>query len=100
HRSRVILHALLSRLPDEYLDELRITVIGRQVFEPEKADAVSGRIHLWYDENGEFETAFGTGGRLWLMRPDGYLGYRAPLTDADYLFTYLERLFRNDTAPH
>ena len=96
HRSRVILHALLSRLPDEYLDELRITVIGRQVFEPEKADAVSGRIHLWYDENGEFETAFGTGGRLWLMRPDGYLGYRAPLTDADYLLTYLERLFRGD----
>ncbi|WP_101676340.1 FAD-dependent monooxygenase [Alloalcanivorax mobilis] len=96
HRSRVILHALLSRLPDEYLDELRITVIGRQAFETDAVDRIGARVHLWYDENDQFEQTYGDGGRLWLMRPDGYLGYRAPLTDADYLLTYLERLFRSD----
>jgi len=95
HRARVILHALLSRLPDEYLNELRVTVISRDGFELDRSDTGAGRAHLWRDHDGEFEQAFGTGSRLWLMRPDGHLGYRAPLTDADYLFAYLERLFHH-----
>ncbi|HEX5676691.1 MAG TPA: FAD-dependent monooxygenase, partial [Alcanivorax sp.] len=93
HRARVILHALLSRLPDEYLNELRVTVISRDGFDLDRSDTGAGRAHLWRDHDGEFERAFGAGSRLWLMRPDGHLGYRAPLTDADYLFAYLERLF-------
>jgi len=95
HRARVILHALLSRLPDEYLNELRVTVVSRDDFELDRSDTGAGRVHLWRDQDGEFEQAFGTGSRLWLMRPDGHLGYRAPLTDADYLFGYLERLFHH-----
>jgi len=51
-------------------------------------------VHRWRDENGEFQAAFGPGSRLWLMRPDGHLAYRAPLTDADYLLAYLERMLR------
>ena len=95
HRARVILHALLSRLPDEYLNELRVTVISRDGFELDHSDTGAGRAHLWRDHDGEFEQAFGPGSRLWLMRPDGHLGYRAPLTDADHLFAYLERLFHH-----
>lgn len=96
HRARVILHALLSRLPDEYLDELRVTVISREPFELEENGIAGGRVHLWRDQDGEFGRLFGEGSRLWLMRPDGHLAYRAPLTDADYLLAFLERLFRGD----
>ena len=95
HRTRVILHALLSRLPDEYLNELRVTVIGRGDLELDPPQGVMARaVHRWRDENGEFQAAFGPGSRLWLMRPDGHLAYRAPLTDADYLLAYLERMLR------
>ncbi|GAA5110331.1 FAD-dependent monooxygenase [Alloalcanivorax gelatiniphagus] len=94
-RVRVILHALLSRLPDEYLNELRVTVISRGDLELDPAQGAMARaVHLWRDEQGAFEAAFGAASRLWLMRPDGHLAYRAPLTDADYLFAYLERMLR------
>ncbi|MBL7251642.1 FAD-dependent monooxygenase [Alloalcanivorax marinus] len=95
HRTRVILHALLSRLPDEYLNELRVTLIGRGDLELDPPQgAMAKAVHRWRDEHGEFQAAFGPGSRLWLMRPDGHLAYRAPLTDADYLLAYLERMLR------
>lgn len=53
-----------------------------------------GGAHLWHDKDGDFAEHFGNGSRLWLMRPDGHLAYRAPLSDADFLLAYLERLFR------
>lgn len=94
HRARVILHALLSRLPDEYLDYLRVTLIGTVSLTPEDIGIPADRVHIWEDRDGEFQRLFGDHSRLWLMRPDGHLAYRAPLTDADYLLAFLERLFR------
>ena len=58
HRTRVILHALLSRLPDEYLNELRVTVIGRGDLELDPPQGAMARaVHRWRDENGEFQAA-------------------------------------------
>ncbi|SOC18200.1 pentachlorophenol monooxygenase [Alloalcanivorax xenomutans] len=94
HPTRVILHALLSRVPDEYLNELRITLILNEPPEGAAPDMAPGRAHLWHDKDGDFAEHFGNGSRLWLMRPDGHLAYRAPLSDADFLLAYLERLFR------
>ena len=37
-------------------------------------------------------SAFGDKGRLWLMRPDGHLAYRAPVSNADDLLGYLRRV--------
>lgn len=94
HRARVILHALLSRLPDEYLHHLRVTVIGPATIDPVDLGIAADQVHLWEDREGDFLRLFGEASRLWLMRPDGHLAYRAPLTDADDLLAFLERLFR------
>ncbi len=96
HRDWVILHALLSRLPDEFLHELRVTVISQGPFELADAGVSAEKVQLWDDRHGEFRSRYGDGSRLWLMRPDGHLAYRAPLTDADYLFAFLKKRFRRD----
>lgn len=96
HRDWVILHALLSRLPDEYLHELQVTVISQGPFELEDAGVSAEKVQLWDDQHGEFRSRYGDGRRLWLMRPDGHLAYRAPLTDADYLLAFLKKRFRRD----
>ncbi len=90
----MILHALLSRLPDEYLNELRVTVIGRGDLELDPPQGSWPGRCTGGGREREFQAAFGPGSRLWLMRPDGHLAYRAPLTDADYLLAYLERMLR------
>jgi 2-polyprenyl-6-methoxyphenol hydroxylase-like FAD-dependent oxidoreductase len=46
------------------------------------------------DAEGRFRSAFhSVGGSLELIRPDGYLGYRAPSTEPSSLITYLGRIF-------
>ena len=46
------------------------------------------------DSDGRFRAAFhSTGGALEVIRPDGYLGYRAPSTERSSLGTYLGRIF-------
>ncbi|EKF72899.1 oxidoreductase [Alcanivorax hongdengensis A-11-3] len=94
HHEQMVLFALSERIPEEYRDRVHLTVIAAE----EGADALSlvreGTTRIWHDHRGEFARAFGEQSRLWLIRPDGHLGYRAPVSDADHLLGYLERLFR------
>jgi len=48
-------------------------------------------VNILQDDKGGFSHRYGPAG-LWLMRPDGHLGYRAPISDSDQLLQYLRDL--------
>ncbi|HEY0302047.1 MAG TPA: hypothetical protein VGC36_11960, partial [Rhizomicrobium sp.] len=54
---------------------------------------------LWLsDAAGEFRAAYAAAGAsLWLIRPDGYIGYRAAPADAVRLSAYLQRVLNAPT---
>jgi 2-polyprenyl-6-methoxyphenol hydroxylase-like FAD-dependent oxidoreductase len=53
------------------------------------------------DAAGEFRTAYGaTGGSGYLVRPDGYLGFRAAPLTATSLRRHLEKVFTTRTPAH
>ncbi|MDX1805146.1 MAG: FAD-dependent monooxygenase [Alcanivorax sp.] len=96
HAEQMALFALSERIPEEYHNLVHLTVVVAREGNQEVSLVREGTTRVWQDHEGEFATAFGDQSRLWLIRPDGYLGYRAPATDADHLLEYLERLFVRD----
>ncbi|PHR68543.1 FAD-dependent monooxygenase [Alcanivorax sp.] len=91
HNERLVMYALSDRLGQEYRERVHLTVIAAQATADEDVPR-EGTTRIWRDHEGEFASAFGDQGRLWLMRPDGHLAYRAPVSNADDLLSYLERV--------
>ncbi|MEQ3776971.1 MAG: FAD-dependent monooxygenase [Alcanivorax sp.] len=89
HKERLVLYALSDRLGQEYRERVHLTVV---VARDTPVDEIprEGTIRIWRDHQGEFATAFGEGPRMWLMRPDGHLAYRAPVSNANHLLEYLD----------
>jgi 2-polyprenyl-6-methoxyphenol hydroxylase-like FAD-dependent oxidoreductase len=89
-------YAALARAADGVAarwDELvrpAIVVYGAKM-PPELAGAVAGRV--WLDPEGQLHARFGAGSEcLYLIRPDGYVGFRAQPADAGALERYLARV--------
>ncbi len=59
---------------------------------PAADSATPGRTILT-DSANAFAKAYGDKPQLILVRPDGYIGFRAPPSDADMLRAYLGRVF-------
>lgn len=91
HSERLVMYALSDRLGQEYRERVHLTVIAARTTADEDVPR-EGTTRIWRDQEGEFADAFGGSGRLWLMRPDGHLAYRAPVSNADDLLGYLERV--------
>jgi len=91
HNERLVMYALSDRLGQEYRERVHLTVIAARATADEDVPR-EGTTRIWRDHEGEFADAFGGSGRLWLMRPDGHLAYRAPVSNADDLLGYLERV--------
>ena len=91
HNERLVMYALSDRLGQEYRERVHLTVIAARTTADEDVPR-EGTTRIWRDHEGEFASAFGDQGRLWLMRPDGHLAYRAPVSNADDLLGYLERV--------
>jgi pentachlorophenol monooxygenase len=91
HSERLVMYALSDRLGQEYRERVHLTVITARTTADEDVPR-EGTTRIWRDQEGEFADAFGGSGRLWLMRPDGHLAYRAPVSNADDLLGYLERV--------
>ena len=91
HNERLVMYALSDRLGQEYRERVHLTVIAARATANEDVPR-EGTTRIWRDHEGEFANAFGDQGRLWLMRPDGHLAYRAPVSNADDLLGYLERV--------
>jgi 2-polyprenyl-6-methoxyphenol hydroxylase-like FAD-dependent oxidoreductase len=53
---------------------------------------------ILFDSEKAFSGAYGDEPQLILIRPDGYVGFRAPAADADRLRHYLERVFPRGKA--
>jgi hypothetical protein len=89
HKERLVLYALSDRLGQEYRERVHLTVV---VARDTPVDEIprEGTIRIWRDHQGEFAAAFGEGPRMWLMRPDGHLAYRAPVSNANHLLEYLD----------
>lgn len=91
-KQQLVLYALSDRLGEEHAERVHLTVIVAADGEPGSLPQ-EGTTRIWQDHHGTFAKAFGQGDGLWLMRPDGHLAYRAPVSDGDHLLAYLERLF-------
>ncbi|MTT52517.1 oxidoreductase [Alcanivorax sp. VBW004] len=91
HNERLVMYALSDRLGQEYRERVHLTVIAARATADEDVPR-EGTTRIWRDHEGEFASAFGDQGRLWLMRPDGHLAYRAPVSNANDLLGYLERV--------
>ncbi|MFT6635716.1 FAD-dependent monooxygenase [Alcanivorax sp.] len=91
HNERLVMYALSDRLGQEYRERVHLTVIAARATANGDVPR-EGTTRIWRDHEGEFANAFGDQGRLWLMRPDGHLAYRAPMSNADDLLGYLERV--------
>ena len=91
HNERLVMYALSDRLGQECRERVHLTVIAARATADEDVPR-EGTTRIWRDHEGEFASAFGDQGRLWLMRPDGHLAYRAPVSNADDLLGYLERV--------
>jgi 2-polyprenyl-6-methoxyphenol hydroxylase-like FAD-dependent oxidoreductase len=90
----VTLYALADRVPGEFGGWLRTVVVSGPDNPASLAELSEFDLSVLADRNGEFRARFGVGGALWLMRPDGHLGYRAGFADADQLLLWLRALWK------
>jgi pentachlorophenol monooxygenase len=93
HQEIVAAFALADRVPGEFSAWVRMAVILPDDVPETLRDLDEFDVNLLVDRNGEFAGSYGDQSALWLMRPDGHLGYRAHLSDGDQLLLYLRNLF-------
>lgn len=93
-RQWVALYALADRVPAEFGDWVRTLVIAHGPEQEGVAELREFDVSLLSDTDGEFAGRYGEGAALWLMRPDGHLAWRAGISDADQLLTWLRALRR------
>lgn len=100
HAAVLAIYALLARLPEEFGHLLGIQIMASEAVWPDKLRDLLDRPSpgaapgLWVAEGEGVARYFGDQGQLWLMRPDGHLAFRGPLTDADELMHYLADVYR------
>lgn len=91
HQEIVAAFALADRVPSEFADRVRTVVIVADALPDALRQLSEFEVNILDDDNGGFAHRYGPAG-LWLMRPDGHLGYRAPISDSDQLLLYLREL--------
>lgn len=91
HQEIVAAFALADRVPSEFGGRVRTVVVVADVLPDALRQLTEFDVNILLDEDGEFGRRYGEAG-LWLMRPDGHLGYRAPISDSDQLLQYLRGL--------
>lgn len=92
HSEIVAAFALADRVPAEFAPWLRTHLIMADHWPDPLQEMREFPVNLLVDAEAEFRRRFGDRAALWLLRPDGHLGYRAPLSDGDHLLHYLRRL--------
>lgn len=82
---------IAERVARRYGEHIEVMAIVPQ---PECAAALPGALVVHVDRDGALHDHFGCRSEgLYLIRPDGYVGYRSQPADADALFRYLETIF-------
>lgn len=96
HPDFLTLYALVSRLVESTSAQLRLHCVVSGRWPAALNDLTTSDVQCWQDTHGHWLRQYGEQGQLWLMRPDGHLGFRAPLTDSDQLLLWLARLWQRD----
>lgn len=91
HEARLVMFALADRLGQDFDNRVHFTVVASGKTPAEQVPR-EGIVRVWQDLHGDFERAYGAEAGLWLMRPDGHLGYRAKLSNANQLLAFLDEL--------
>ena len=93
HQEIVAAFALADRVPGAFSAWVKTAVVLPGDVPETLRDLEEFDVNLLVDRDGEFARCYGDQAALWLMRPDGHLGYRAHLSDGDQLLLYLRNLF-------
>lgn len=93
HGALVTVYALADRVLSEYGRLLSMVVVVPPPVDPVLKELRDYNVPVLVDRQGEFRRRYGAGG-LWLMRPDGHLGWRGRVDSGDYLLEYLKAYFR------
>jgi aromatic ring hydroxylase-like protein len=80
------LAAFAAQLGAHVGDRVRVAVIAAAQGVPEQPS-----VAVYYDEHGEFTAAYGAQATSFLVRPDGYIGWRGRSWDDKGLFAYLAK---------
>lgn len=94
HHEIVAAYALADRIPATLDGLVRVHVVTGEGWPPPLHELREFPVMLLADDSGAFRARYGDHAALWLMRPDGHLGYRAPIGDGDHLLHYLREFFR------
>jgi 2-polyprenyl-6-methoxyphenol hydroxylase-like FAD-dependent oxidoreductase len=87
------LEALASDLRERYGDLVRIVAVVAADAQPPELIGVP----VLRDTEGAFARAYATtGDALWVIRPDGYIGFHGRVADRAKLDAFLRRTFAND----
>lgn len=95
HHEIVAAYALADRVPAGFEDLVKVHLVMPVGWPAPLHELREFPVTLLEDAGGAFRAHYGDHGALWLMRPDGHLGYRAPIGDGDHLLHYLRRFFRH-----
>lgn len=94
HADIVAVFALADRLPQELGERVELHLIAADGQLPRAlSDLAQYPVSLWHDGARQFRDRFAEPGQLWLVRPDGHLGWHGTLGDADQLLDWLELWF-------
>ena len=89
------LYTRCSQMADDLDRRVGDDLIVYGIVSPDAQAVDLERFPLLTDAQGEFRAAYDARGPcLYLIRPDGYIGYRSDRVDAARLDAYLQRIFR------
>jgi hypothetical protein len=80
------LAAFAAQLRERVGDRVRVVVVATAQEVPEQPS-----VAVYYDERGEFAAAYGAQATSFLVRPDGYIGWRGRSWGDKGLFAYLAK---------
>lgn len=89
HAERLSLYALADRLSDEYAELVAMHLVAPGPVSEELAELAEYCVKVWQDSRGEMAQYYGAPVGLWLLRPDGHLGWCGAIADADRLVLWL-----------
>ncbi len=89
HAERLSLYALADRVLDEYTELVAMHLVAPGPLPDGLAELGEYCVKVWHDDQGEMAQHYGAQVGLWLMRPDGHLGWCGAIADADRLVLWL-----------
>lgn len=89
---QITAYALADRLPEEFGSWLRMLVIVPDVDCARRAALDDFEVTVLVDQGQDLAHRFGAQPAIWVLRPDGHIGFRAALTDADQCLDWLRQL--------